>query len=648
MMIVRFPFATFILSAISFLVSAQGDPISESLRVAERDQAEGRLDAARKLLNSFTGQPGSNTATFQIQLGSVCEDQGYLSPSLAAYRRGVALALNANDRIQAARALNGLARMQIAIGLYDSVLLNLNHSRELDTTRSNRILVNQAEGRYWQTQNQYDQALVALHGALDAATSANDVGNLAAILSSIGSVHFSHNPDMNVALGFFRRSNALGDSLHPSPTYIRTTCRMANSYMVTGDLRQAEKCLTRARQWVASTEYLPLKAYVLSTWSILLAEQGDYKAAADFADEPIRIKRQLGDQRQLQNDLLNVAELRMMTGQNDEAKKLLSEGISIGHSLHDVVYLKYFYSMRARLDTAMGDYRLAYRDMVKSAAYKDSTFSVDHLRAVNEIREKYEAEQKEKVIAEKELQLRGQKYQKALMLGALMIAILASAVIFIMLRSRSRARLQREKQLRLESVVRTQEETQQRIARDLHDGLVQVLGAAQLALESAGDTNDPARLQRQIKAASGILGDAVTEARSISHQVLPYSIVKGGLIEALEELMSRNFDHYEFRKPDAELILGESVSINIFRIAQELVNNVRKHAEASFVSLILTSADGLLRLVFEDDGIGINLQNPSRGVGLSNLRTRAEMMNGDIIISNTQPHGTRVEVILQT
>jgi|GEM_PF-1802181 signal transduction histidine kinase len=646
MMIVRLAFVIWI-STLSFCASAQAHQ-TDVLKSAQLLREEGKLQAARTLLEEHTGQePSVFNAALYTLLGNVCEDQGYIAPAIRAYRRGVAYALQTNDVVVAARSLNGLSRMQISVGSYDSVLLNLNRSRQLDTKPENLIAVDQAEGKYWQAQNQYDDALVALYRALDNATAIDDKDNLATILSSIGSVHFSHNPDMNVALDFYRRSNALGDSLHPSQMYIRTTCRMANSCMVTGDLKQARQHLTRARRWVEATEYLPVKAYVLSSWSILLAEHGDFRAAADFADEPIRINRQLGDNRQLQKDLLNVAELRMLIKQNNEAKKLLTEGISIGHDLHDVVFLKYFYNMRARLDTAMGDYRLAYSDLVKAGAYKDSTFSVDHLRAVNEIREKYEAEQKEKIIAEKELQIEAQKYQRAVILGALVIAVLASTVIFIILRSRSRSKLQEEKQLRLQAVVRTQEETQQRIARDLHDGLVQVLGAAQLSLESVGETTDPIKLHQQIRTASGILEDAVMEARSISHQVLPYSVLKGGLVEALEELMVRNFDHYEFLKPTDELNLNESESINVFRIVQELVNNVRKHAEATFVRLVVTSANDMMNLVFEDNGKGFNLQAPSPGVGLSNIKTRAEMMDGAITISNALPQGTRVELILK-
>lgn len=644
---VRFSFAIFF-SILSIVVNAQINSVSEVLQAAQLQRSQGKLQAARMLLENNANPNGSPaTAALYALLGNVCEDQGYVLSALEAYRRGVKLAVQTGDRAQEAGSLNGLARMQITVGNYDSVLSNLSRSRQQDTTRENRVIADQTEGKYWQAQNQYDQALIALHRALDNATAIKDNVNLATILSSIGSVHFSHNPDMNVALDFYRRSNAFGDSLHPSPMYVRTTCRMANSCMVTGDLKKAEQLLLQARRWVESTEYLPLKAYVLSSSSILLAEHGDYKAAADFANEPIRINRQLGDKRQLQKDLLNVAELRMLIGQNDEAKRLLTEGISIGHDLHDVVFLKYFYTMRARLDTAMGNYQMAYSDLVKAVAYKDSTFSVDHLRAVNEIREKYEAEQKEKIIAEKELQLKEQKYQRALILGILVTAVLTSIAVLTIWRSRSRSRLQHERQLRLQAVVRTQEETQQRIARDLHDGLVQVLGAAQLSLEAVSATTDPHKLHQQIRTASGILDDAVMEARSISHQVLPYSILKGGLVEALEELMSRNFDHYEFRKPTNALNLNESESINVFRIVQELVNNVRKHAEASFVSLVVTTGNGMLNLVFEDNGKGFNEHTPSQGVGLSNLRTRAEMMNGSIAISTASAQGTRVELTLK-
>jgi two-component system NarL family sensor kinase len=606
----------------------------------------GQLQRARMILeHDVAVLSPARAANYFALLGTVLEDQGYVLSAKDAYTKSQNHTYQESNRSIAAKAINGIARTEIALGNYDSIPQFLKQSRALDASATNAIAVDQVEGKYWQAQNQYDQALASLQRAFDVASQTDDKSSMATILSSMGSINLSHNPDPNVALGFYERSNALGDTLKPSVTLIRTYCRMANAYMVSGNLPKARHHLDRAAAWTRNSDYLSLRAYVLSTQVILLAEQGQYAQAAAFSEEPMRIKRELGDNRQLQTDLLNVAELRMKIGEYDKAEKLLAEGTAIGHRLHDLVFLKYFYNRRSQLDSIRGNYLSAYENLKKSFLYKDSTFSVDHLRAVNEIREKYEAGQKEKIIAEKELQIEAQKYQRAIILGVSSSVVLILIAVLILIRSTNRTKLQHEKQARLRTIVQTQEDVQQRIARDLHDGLVQVLGAAQISLESVSENSDTATLKKQMNVASGILEEALTEARSISHQILPYSLLKGGLNEALEELLSRSFDDYTFRADPLNLTEGES--INVYRIVQELVNNVRKHAEATRVSLIITVKANEVRLVFEDDGRGFSLADDTNGgVGLSNMSARAEIIGGTITFRPGNTKGTLAELNL--
>src|SRR5690349_447248 len=139
-------------------------------------------------------------------LGNIREEEGYLLLSLDAYRKSKTMARQNNNREVLAKAFNGIASIQITTGQYDSVVYYIDQSRKLDTTVQNSISNDQAEGKYWQTQNHYDQALVILQRALEKATAWGDKKNIAIILSSMGSIYFSHNPDMTVALDYYRRS----------------------------------------------------------------------------------------------------------------------------------------------------------------------------------------------------------------------------------------------------------------------------------------------------------------------------------------------------------------------------------------------------------------------------------------------------------
>lgn len=611
----------------------------------------GKLKYAERLAtqNLERAKTPSEKARSYLLIGSILEERGYIHPAREAFLKCKTVVLPGGQNHIFTTAINAIASIETTMGRYDSISYFLNWSRKLDTTTQNLIQTQIVEGKYLQTQNQYDEALTIFQQALDKALLLNDRKNIAIILSNIGSIHFSHNPDIKLAIDFYQRSVTYCDSLLHASILARNYCRIANAYMVKPDLIAAESYLKRARKISDLSDNLAIRAYILSSWTILLAEQGHILEAAEFSAHPIRIKRELGQFRQLQSDLLNTSEMYMMVKEYGKAKKMLDEGTAISHSLHDIVFLKYFYNRHAMLDTLTGNYKAAYFDLKRSMAYEDSTFSLEHLRAVNEVKEKYEAEQKEKVIAEKELEIEQQKYQQALLIGASGAAVLILMFILIVVRNTNKIKLQRLKEhqhlLRLKTIVETQEAVQQRVARDLHDGLVQVLGAAKMSLQSAGPQSDNATLQKYIRTASDIMDEAVTEARSISHQILPYSLLKGGLIEALEELFERSLKSYQFNKSATDLPIQESEAINIYRIVQELVNNVQKHSDATDVIIHFVVTTTAIRLVFKDNGKGFNLSAKSSGAGISNLMTRAELMKGTLVFRSDKT-GTHVELTI--
>jgi len=586
-----------------------------------------------------------DAGTPHVLAGAIREEEGYLAIALEEYQKGQRLSQSAETK---AAAFNGIASIEIMMGKYDSALNYLRQSRSLDSTSLNLTRNYQVEAKYWQTQNQYDQALSFLQLALDHAVKLNDTRNRAVILSSMGSIYFSHEPDMKVARDFFNKSNALCDSSVHANILARNYGRLANTYMVTGDGPTAKSYLDRAKKIVDISDNLPVRGYILSSIATMLNAEGKYEECIAFMQEPMRIKRELGQLRQLQNDLLNISETYMIVKKYDKAQKALDEGAAISRSLKDIVYLKYFYERASSLDSLQGDYKGAYSNLKLAMAYKDSTFSTQHLRDVREVQEKYEAGQKEKTIAEKELEIEHQKYRQALILGTSIIAVLVLIVILIVIRARNRQHLQKEReqqhQLRLHTIVKTQEEVQQRIARDLHDGLVQVLGAAKMSLQSVSPESDKSTLQKHIRNASDIMDEAVTEARSISHQILPYSLLKDGLVSALEDLFARSLSSFKFDHTGQKIHLDEHISINIYRIAQELVNNVQKHAESAHIIASLKVTASQLRFTFEDSGSGYDTTRASNGAGLANIATRAGLMKGNIKVHSIIGKGTRTEL----
>ena len=203
-----------------------------------------------------------------------------------------------------------------------------------------------------------------------------------------------------------------------------------------------------------------------------------------------------------------------------------------------------------------------------------------------------------------------------------------------------------------QQVVRSQEDERAYLARELHDGTSQTLVAAKLLIESAVD-----QLERQGRANPDLLSRALTrlnelltEVRRISHRLRPAMLDTLGLPAALqvlaEEANGRVARQVACDVEGEEIDLPEVVKTALFRVAQEAMANVAKHARASRVTLTLAFAKGGVALQVEDDGAGFDwsavLQDPRRGIGLRNMRERLEAIDGHLEVSTAQGRGTRL------
>lgn len=192
----------------------------------------------------------------------------------------------------------------------------------------------------------------------------------------------------------------------------------------------------------------------------------------------------------------------------------------------------------------------------------------------------------------------------------------------------------------LNAIVSTQEEERNRLGREIHDNIGQMLTATKLQLNTGivkmknGDRTASSKLEL----AQQILTDTIDQTRSFSHQLSP-SYLSRGLSFALQEL-TRNLssDEYEtlldiehFEQHD----IPDLVELNLFRIGQEILNNSIKHAKASKIWVSLSLEDGLLSLVIRDNGVGFDPQEDFVGIGLQNIENRVTLIEGDFSLESS-------------
>ena len=237
----------------------------------------------------------------------------------------------------------------------------------------------------------------------------------------------------------------------------------------------------------------------------------------------------------------------------------------------------------------------------------------------------------------------------AVLIGTLgMLVLVVGLVLFIIFHQRKVMRYQlrmqqmeqEQQKVLLNASVRLQEEERKRIAEDLHDDAGPLLATARLYLTENLVNQDKATQLQSIYQARQILDDTIQLVRNISHSLMPPTLKNFGLESAVNDLFQKisgsgsvnascRFHDYKTRlKPEVEML--------VFRIIQELINNILKHSGSSFIHLTQNNHGGKCILRLHHDGRGImqadfeKLNKSNIGLGLKNISSRLRLAGGKI------------------
>ncbi|RTQ49141.1 tetratricopeptide repeat protein [Hymenobacter gummosus] len=312
----------------------------------------------------------------------------------------------------------------------------------------------------------------------------------------------------------------------------------------------------------------------------------------------------------------------------------------------------------ARLSAAQGDTAAAFRYLTTAAVTRDSLFNHRQLAQVQALAFGEQMRQREQ--AEQELKHAARQRQK-LLLALLGLLLLAGALLYLWLSRRQLARevafAREREQLEQRShlaVLVAEENERRRIGSDLHDSLGQLLSAAKLSLhilerQLQRDAARPASAHlEQLANALGMLNTAIAEVRIIAHNLVPSALVKRGLAQAVREFAAKLRTggqlsvHVEVFNLEGHL--DQTVEGVLFRVIQELVQNIIKHARASEVTIQLVQGEQELTVTVEDNGVGFDAQalGPEAGIGLRNVQARMAYLGGQAHFDAAPGRGTTV------
>jgi signal transduction histidine kinase len=266
----------------------------------------------------------------------------------------------------------------------------------------------------------------------------------------------------------------------------------------------------------------------------------------------------------------------------------------------------------------------------------------------------FETEKKSIELERKQTLLEKEKlsnYNKNIIIATIIIiAIALLLLVRLIQQKRKRTLVEKQtketirlKQQSLNSIIQAQENERQRIAKDLHDGIVQQLGSLKIRLSSTF-------ANESISDASSIdlLEQTTTDLRELSHRMMPKSLEELGLISAVEDTLSISFDltdiKYTFDHFGVVGRLPQKLEITIFRILQELINNIIKHSQANEVSIQLIKNKSHTIVIVEDNGVGFSVKSEKNGIGLLNINSRLDSVAGSVNFSPSVESGTLVTI----
>ncbi len=197
---------------------------------------------------------------------------------------------------------------------------------------------------------------------------------------------------------------------------------------------------------------------------------------------------------------------------------------------------------------------------------------------------------------------------------------------------------------------RIREDEQARIAREVHDQLGQMLTGLKMDLSWLRNHSDKnqASVRQRMDEMAALLDDAMRSVKKIASDLRPSVLDDFGLIEGLQwqsrEFHKRYDVEVEVIHPEQEIDIDPSVAIGVFRIYQEALTNVARHAEATKVTTTLSYLKDMLTLTVEDNGKGFDTSTVLKSLGLLGMRERAYIMNGQVTIKSEAGKGTTVSV----
>lgn len=312
-----------------------------------------------------------------------------------------------------------------------------------------------------------------------------------------------------------------------------------------------------------------------------------------------------------------------------------------------------------KAEEQLGDIPESYKYLKQYVKVNDSIQNRNSQKKVYDMEAKYLAQKKEvMMLAQQKIIKQKNQLNYLLASGLFLLAFIIALLYFIY---RNKQKLQEQKITKLETqqqltateaVLKGEEQERTRLARDLHDGLGGMLSGIKFSFNTMkGNLVMTPDNTQSFERSMDMLDSSIKEMRRVAHNMMPEALVKFGLDTALKdfcnEIQQSGALYISYQSIGLEnMVIKQTAEITIYRIVQELVNNIMKHAAAKNAIVQVTKTSGQLAVTVEDDGRGFdtNILNKVKGIGWSSIQNRVEFLKGTLDVISEKEKGTSVHI----
>jgi len=433
--------------------------------------------------------------------------------------------------------------------------------------------------------------------------------------------------------------------------------------------------LKEALQIAENTENLYLKESVLIHFAQTYQLKGEFEKIRTYAEPGLKLARDLEDISGETNAYLKLGYYYLFMNQKGEALKYahLSEKAALSADLGE--QLANAYVLLGQISFARKDYDEFQKYQIKHDSIETLAINDRILKNIQDLDAKYETEKKVRQINQlehdrsiQELRISQNRLLLIILAGIIFTILVVGFLLFRSnrqkqlilnqeneLHERRIAELETEKQLTAtEAMLKGQDDERKRLARDLHDGLGGMLSGIKLSFMNLQELintclDDQNKYDRNLD----MLDGAIMELRRIAHNLMPEVLMQFGLNSSVNDLcdnITRNGTlNVSYQSTGLEQFdPDQPTSVIIYRIVQELLNNILRHASADQAFVQLDFYNNNLGITVEDNGSGFDtsLLRTSAGIGWSNIQYRVEYLMGKIDVQSGPDRGTTVNIDL--